>query len=332
MNKQFKRLGETEREEISRQLARGETQANIARVLGRSPSTISREIRGGSCNRYTYRAGVASRRAKRQASVRKASKRKLVLNERLWRYVAVKLRLEWSPDQIAKTLVRVYPTDTTMRIAPDTIYTTVYVLPKGSLKKELLSCLRRGHKRRRPRKRADQPKLERKLADMVLIDKRPPAVNERIVPGHWEGDLLIGKNRQSAIGSLTERTTRTTILVPLKNRTAFEVRKAFVRELKKIPQQMRLTLTYDQGREMAEHQLFAKQTNMQVYFAHPGSPWERGTNENTNGLIRQYFPKGTDFSKISRREIKRAQNRLNGRPRKVLGYRTPYEVFNKLLR
>ena len=167
---------------------------------------------------------------------------------------------------------------------------------------------------------------------MVLIDKRPPTVNERIVPGHWEGDLLIGKNRQSALGSLTERTTRTTILVPLKNRTALEVLQAFVRELKKIPIQMRLTLTYDQGREMAEHQLFAKQTKMQVYFAHPGSPWERGTNENTNGLIRQYFPKGTDFSKISRREIKWAQNRLNGRPRKVLEYQTPYEVFNKLLR
>jgi transposase, IS30 family len=332
MNKQFKRLSETEREEISRWLARGKAQADIARALERSPSTISREIRGGSCNRSTYRAGKAARRARRQAAARKTGKRKLALNGRLWRYVAGKLRLEWSPDQIAHLLVLEYPTDTTMRITPDTIYTTVYVLPKGALKKELLSCLRRGHKRRRHRKRADQPKRERKLADMVLIDKRPPAVNERIVPGHWEGDLLIGKNRQSALGSLTERTTRTTILVPLKNRTALEVRQAFVRELKKIPKQMRLTLTYDQGREMAEHQLFAKQTKMQVYFAHPASPWERGTNENTNGLIRQYFPKGTDFSKISRREIKWAQNRLNGRPRKVLDYQTPYEVFNKLLR
>jgi len=332
MDIQFKRLSEKEREEISRQLACGEKQADIARTLGRSPSTISREIREGSCNRYTYRALKAERRARRRAAARKAGKRKLALNHRLWAYVVAKLRLEWSPDQIAKTLEQEYPTDTTMHIAPDTIYTTVYVLPKGALKKELLSCLRRGHKRRRHRKRADQPKLERKLTDMVLIDKRPPAVNERVVPGHWEGDLLIGKNRQSAMGSLTERTTRTTILVPLKNRTALEVRKAFVRELKKIPKQMRLTLTYDQGREMAEHQLFAKQTKMQVFFAHPGAPWERGTNENTNGLIRQYFPKGTDFSKISRREIKWAQNRLNGRPRKVLGYQTPYEVFNKLLR
>lgn len=331
MNK-FKRLSGKEREEISRRLAQGEKQATIVRAVGRSPSTISREIRGGSCNRYTYRADKAGRRARRQASARKAGKRKLAINESLWRYVVNGLRHQWSPDQIAKVLAREYPNDTTMRIAPDTIYTTVYVLPKGALKKELLSCLRREHKRRYHRRSAKQPVNQRKLANMVLIDKRPPAVNERIVPGHWEGDLLIGKNRQSAMGSLTERTTRTTILVPLKNRTAMEVRKAFARELKKIPEQMRLTLTYDQGREMAEHQLFAKQTKMQVYFAHPGSPWERGTNENTNGLIRQYFPKGTDFSKISRREIKWVQNRLNGRPRKVLDYQTPYEIFNKLLR
>lgn len=332
MNKQFKRLNGKEREEISRRLACGEVQADIARALGRSPSTISREIHGGGCNRYTYRAGKSTRRAQRRSASRKAGKRKLSLNEPLWRYVVNKLLLQWSPDQIAKVVAREYPNDITMRIAPDTIYTTVYVLPKGALKKELLSCLRRAHKRRHHRRSAKQSANQRKLADMVLIDKRPPSVNERIMPGHWEGDLLIGKNRQSAMGSLTERTTRTTILVPLKNRTAVEVRKAFVREFKKIPKQMRLTLTYDQGREMAEHQLFAEQTKMQVYFAHPGSPWERGTNENTNGLIRQYFPKGTNFSKISRREIKWAQNRLNGRPRKVLGYQTPYEVFNKLLR
>lgn len=331
MNK-FKRLSGKEREEISRRLACGEIQADIARALGRSPSTVSREIRGGCCNRYTYRASRAAGRARRQASARKSGKRKLAVNESLWRYVVNGLRHQWSPDQIAQSLIREYPNDTTMRIAPDTIYTTVYVLPKGALKKELLADLRREHKRRYHRRSAGQPANQRKLADMVLIDKRPPAVNERIMPGHWEGDLLIGKNRQSAMGSLTERTTRTTILVPLKNRTAIEVRKAFVREFKKIPAQMRLTLTYDQGREMAEHQLFTKQTKMQVYFAHPGSPWERGTNENTNGLIRQYFPKGTNFSKISRREIKWAQNRLNGRPRKVLGYQTPYEVFNKLLR
>lgn len=330
--KQFKRLSGKEREEISRWLACGKIQADIARMLGRSPSTISREMRDGSCNRYTYRADRAGRRAKRRASARKAGKRKLPINKRLWHYVVAKLRLQWSPDQIAQTLVREYPMDTTMRIAPDTIYTTVYVLPKGALKKELISCLRREHRRRYRRKGANQPLNQRKLADMVLIDKRPLAINERIVPGHWEGDLLLGKNRQSALGTLAERTTRTTILVPLKNRTAPEVRKAFAKELKKLPQQMRLTLTYDQGREMAEHQLFTKQTNVQVYFAHPASPWERGTNENTNGLIRQYFPKGTDFSKISRQEIKWAQNRLNGRPRKVLDYQTPYEVFNKLLR
>ncbi|OGL65181.1 transposase [Candidatus Uhrbacteria bacterium RIFCSPHIGHO2_01_FULL_47_11] len=153
-----------------------------------------------------------------------------------------------------------------------------------------------------------------------------------MIPGHWEGDLLIGKNRQSALGSLVERTTRTTILVPLKDRTAETVRKAFAKEAKKIPLHMRLSLTYDQGKEMAGHKLFTKDTRMQVYFAHPASPWERGTNENTNGLIRQFFPKGTDFSKISRREVKHVQHLLNGRPRKVLDYATPYEIFNVLLR
>ena len=159
--------------------------------------------------------------------------------------------------------------------------------------------------------------VERNIEGMVSIDERPAEVADRIVPGHWEGDLLIGKNRQSALGSLVERTTRTTILVPLENRAAETVRKAFAKEAKKIPAQLRLSMTYDQGREMAEHKLFTRATKMQVYFAHKASPWERGTNENTNGLVRQFFPKGTDFSKISRRAEKHVQHLLNGRPRKV---------------
>jgi IS30 family transposase len=167
---------------------------------------------------------------------------------------------------------------------------------------------------------------------MISIEERPADVADRSVPGHWEGDLIIGdRRRQSALGTLVERTTRSVILVPVKNKTAQEVRRCFAREAKKIPQHMRLSLTYDQGRKMAQHKLFTKKTKMQVYFAHPRSPWERGTNENTNALIRQFFPKGTDFSQISRREIKRAQHLLNGRPRKTLGYRTPYEAFQELL-
>jgi IS30 family transposase len=167
---------------------------------------------------------------------------------------------------------------------------------------------------------------------MTSIEERPAEVADRTVPGHWEGDLIIGKNRGSALGTLVERTSRTTILVPLNNRQAITVRKSFAREIKHLPRQMKLTLTYDQGREMAEHKLFSKQTKVKVYFAHPGSPWERGTNENTNGLIRQFFPKGTDFNRVTRREIKKVQHLLNGRPRKVLNWQTPYEIFNKLLR
>jgi len=162
---------------------------------------------------------------------------------------------------------------------------------------------------------------------MISIEERPEEVESRTIPGHWEGNLLIGRNRQSALGSLVERTTQATPLVRLKRRDALSVRRAFARKAKRLPAEMKLSMTYDQGREMAQHRLFTKETQMQVYFAHPASPWERGTNENTNGLIRDFFPKGTDFNKVPLREIKRVQHLLNGRPRKVLSWHTPYEVF-----
>lgn len=329
----YYRLTEGEREEISRMLAQECSFGEIARFLGRSVSTVSNEVSAGGCNRYTYRATTAHRRAQRKARKRKEWKRKLFLMPRLRRYVHAKLRLRWSPDEIAEKIAIEYPEDTTMRISPETIYSYIYVLPKGVLKKELLACLRRERKRRHKRKQQGaEPLVKSKIQDMLSIEERPKEVADRIVPGHWEGDLLVGKNRQSFLGSLVERTTRTTILVRLKNKTAEEVRKAFAREARKLPEQMRLSMTYDQGTEMAQHKLFTKETQMQVYFAHPASPWERGTNENTNGIIRHFFPKGTDFSKISRREVKRVQHLLNGRPRKVLGYATPYEIFNSLLR
>jgi len=217
-----------------------------------------------------------------------------------------------------------------MRISHEAIYTYVYVLPRGELKKRLLSMLRRERKRRH--KRGAEGTISRELEDMLSIEERPAEVADRIVPGHWEGDILIGRNRQSALGSLVERTTRFVILVPLRNKTAQEVRKAFAREMKSLPAQLRRSLTYDQGREMAEHKLFTRQTSIQVYFAHPASPWERGTNENTNGLIRQFFPKGTDFNKVSRREIKKVQDMLNGRPRKTLNWDKPCEAYQQVLR
>ncbi len=327
----YKRLSIKEREEISRLLAAKWNYSEIGKVLNRDRSTISREIRKGGCNRYAYRAVKADKRAKRRASRRKYGKRKAIFRKELRNYILAKLKLRWSPEQIAERLKKDYPDRKEMRISSETIYATLYVLPKGTLKKELLSCLRRRHKRRR-RKKGKQAVIPRKIANMVLIDERPEEVFQRTVPGHWEGDLLIGKNRRSELGSLVERTTRTTILVPLKSKEAEHVRKSFEKELNRLSESMKRTLTYDQGWEMAEHEKLTERTKIQVYFAHKASPWERGTNENTNGLVRQFFPKGTDFSKISRREIKRVQNLLNGRPRKVLNWQTPNEVFNSLLR
>ena len=302
---------------------------DIAKKLDRYASTISREILSGSCNKYTYRAGKAQRRAARNSRQRKKGNKILNNELRLKRYVYRKLRKKWSPAQIAKELKKDYPADMAMRIAPETIYAYLFVLPRGSLKKELLACLRQNRKRRHQQSRG--VKMERKLEDMLSIEERPKEVEDRIIPGHWEGDLIIGKNNRSALGTLVERTTRTTILVPVKSKRAEEVARAFAKEVKKLPQQMKLTLTYDQGREMAEHKLFTKLTGVRVYFAHPRSPWERGTNENTNGLIRQFFPKGTDFNKVSRYEVKKAQNLLNGRPRAALDFQKPYEVFNQLI-
>jgi len=327
--KNYQRLSEMEREEISRMLAQNCSFQDIARQLGRCPSTVSREIGGGSCNKYTYRAAKAQNRASRNASKRKSGKFRLNGEQALRRYIFKKLKLKWSPVQIAKELKKDYPDNMEMRLSPESIYTYIYILPRGSLKKELTSCLRQNRKRRYKQSRG--VKMERKIEDMLSIEERPKEVENRIIPGHWEGDLIIGKNNRSALGTLVERTTRTTILIPVKSREAEIVAKAFAKEVKKLPQQMKLSMTYDQGREMAQHKLFANITGVKVYFAHPRSPWERGTNENTNGLIRQFFPKGTDFNKVSRYEVKKVQDLLNGRPRAALGFQKPYEVFNQLI-
>ena len=326
----YQRLSDLEREEISRLLSRNCSFHNIAKTLNRNVSTISREIRAGSCNQYTYRAIKAQKRAKRNAAKRKVGKRKLNSHLELWAYIRKKLKnKKWSPRQIAEELKRDYPFNMAMRISPEAIYTYIYVLPRGALKKELTACLRQNRKRRHQQARG--VKIERKIEDMLSIEERPKEVADRIIPGHWEGDLIIGKNNRSALGTLVERTTRTTILVPVKSREAEVIAKAFAKEVRKLPQQMKLTLTYDQGREMASHKLFTNISGIKVYFAHPRSPWERGTNENTNGLIRQFFPKGTEFNKVSRYEVKKVQDLLNGRPRQVLGFQKPYDVFNQLI-
>lgn len=334
MKKQaYYRLTAKDREEISRGLASGETQAEIARRLGRHPSTISREIHKNS-SMSGYRAFSAGRRAMTASSSRKLNKRRICQEPQLQEYVLLGLRNCWSPQEIVRRIQIEYPEDMSMRISHEAIYQYVYVLPRGSLKKELISCLRqeRKHRRKQHGRKGKPEETRGKIADMLSIEERPKEVEDRIIPGHWEGDLIMGKYKRTALGTLVERTTRYTLLVPLgRNKSAADVRKAYVKAMKTIPKELAKTLTYDQGKEMSEHKKFTIDTGIQVYFAHPASPWERGTNENTNGLIRQYFPKGTEFDKIPTKEIKRVQRQLNDRPRAALDFYKPDEKFNELV-
>ena len=244
-------------------------------------------------------------------------------------YVLNYLRLEWSPDEIAKRLKVDYPTDMTMHISHESIYTYLYCLPRGELKKELMKGLRQERKFRHNRKAIHQKRGV--IQDFISISERPVETLSRTIPGHWEADLIIGKDGKSAIGTLVERMTRYLLIVALDKKDAVSVRIAFAKAIKQLPRYLKKTLTYDRGSEMAEHKLFLKETKVQVYFCDPHSPWQRGTNENTNGLIRQYFPKGTDFTQVTKKELMRAQDRLNDRPRRVLAYAKPNEVFIPLL-
>ena len=327
---EYRRLTDDEREEASRGLAQGESCSAIARRLGRAPSTITGEVRRNS-GRSGYRAFSAGRHAKERASSRRNGKNRLAGEDQLRIYVVEKLKKHWSPREIVIRMQEEYPHDMAMRISHEAIYRYIYVLPRGSLKQLLIKALRQQRKYRRKQRRGNVEETRGKIADMLSIEERPQEVADRTVPGHWEGDLIMGKYKRTALGTLVERTTRYTILVPLKAKDAESVRKAYAKELGVLPREIAKTLTYDQGKEMSEHKQFTIDTGMQVYFAHPGSPWERGTNENTNGLIRQYFPKGTEFDHVSRREIKRVQRELNDRPRAVLHYQKPDEVINRLV-
>lgn len=326
----YRRLSFEEREEISRCIACNLTVSEIARALKRHKSTISREIRKAGSNKYVYRAQRADNRAQRNASKRKRKKRKLYSNKRLREYVLCHLRLKWSPQQIAEMLKIEYPNDMKMRISSESIYMYIYVMPKGKLKEELFRAMRRKH-RIRYRRCFKRSLTIREMEDMISIDDRPKDVESREVPGHWEGDLMVGKNRQSAIGTLVERKTRLLRIVKLKDKSAEEVKKQFAKVFMKHPEHMRLSMTYDQGREMAGHKALSKAANIKVYFAHKSSPWERGTNENTNGLLRQFFPKGTDFNKVSQKELNYAERLMNERPRKTLGWKTPEQAYNQIV-
>jgi transposase, IS30 family len=325
----YTRLTFNDREEISRGLWNREKLVDIASRINRNAGTVSREVsRNGG--RRDYRAHDAAA----AAYFNRKLKRTVPKIERvpaLKQYILEKLRLQWSPQQISSRLKEEYPGEQAMQISHESIYTYIYILPRGELKKELISHLRQKRKLRENRRGKAAEEKRGRIPDMISIEERPAEVEDRTIPGHWESDLIIGKDNKSAMGTIVERTTRSLILVPLKAKDAASVRKAFARELKDLPAEMKLSMTHDQGSELTQHRLFTQQTKIKVYFAHPHSPWERGTNENTNGLLRQYFPKGTDLSVYSRKEIKLVQDRLNGRPRKALGYKTPHEAFYQLL-
>lgn len=320
---QYTRLTLAEREEISRFIARGTKFSEIARILHRHVSTISREVRKND-GRQEYRSFYAQMRAQERCRLRRR-KRKLDL-ERLYKKVAYYLSLRWSPEQIAKKLIILYPNDQTMHVSHETIYKYIYIHPRPHLRRQLLFYLRRKHKYRRVKK----PRMKTSpIQDYIGIDQRPIEANDRKVPGHWEGDLIVGPMNASAIGTLVERTTRYTVIVKLKARDAASVRKAFENKFNDLPEHLKRSLTYDRGQEMAEHKEFTKNSRINVYFANPRSPWERGTCENTNMLIRDFLPKGTDFSKVPARKLQRIQNLLNNRPRKVLNWLSPNEVYAK---
>ncbi len=328
MNITYRRLTFAEREEISRGIWAYEKFATIARRIGRPTSAVSREVRNNTKYRWCYRAEKAQEKTKENRR-KSGRKKKMETNLKLKNYVYENLRGEWSPEEIANRVQQDYPQDKTMRISHETIYQYLYCLPRGQLKAELMKGLRQERKMRQPRKYAHYRR--QRIQDIISISERPREVEARVVPGHWEGDLIVGKNHASAMGTLVERTTRLTLLVPLKTKDAFAVRAGMARAFKKVPQQFKKTLTYDRGLEMSQHKLFTQETKIQVYFADPYSPWQRGTNENTNGLIRQYFPKSADFRAIPLSAIREVERRLNSRPRKTLEFYTPAEKFYELL-
>ena len=318
------RLSLAEREEISRGLRGRESLRAIAARLHRAPSTLSREVRV-SGGRSVYRAWQAERAA--IARAKRPKRAKLTTNAALRLVVEAMLELRWSPAQIAARLRHDHPQQPEMWVSPETIYQSLFVQGRGALRTELARCLRSSRAERRPRWRGLGPRNQ--VRNMVLISERPAEVEDRAVPGHWEGDLLMGRRNNSAIGTLVERRTRYVMLIALpQGRTAEAVRDALAEHIVRLPEALRRSLTWDRGKEMAEHVRFTVDTGVQVYFCDPHSPWQRGSNENTNGLLRQYFPRGTDLSRHSRDELAAVAMVLNSRPRKTLGWRTPAEALN----
>lgn len=314
-----------EREEISLGLAVGDSIRSIAAQLGRAPSTISREINRNGGQDW-YRANWADQAAWDRAHRPKTCR--LAENRPLAHIVASKLQMLWSPEQIAGWLKRAYPDDETFHVSHETIYRSLYIQARGALKKELLQYLRRTRAMRRSRHHTQKTADHGRIRDTVSISERPATVEDRAVPGHWEGDLLCGSG-SSQIATLVERHTRYVMLVKVANKDAETVANALIKNARKLPQELYKTLTWDRGTEMADHKRFTLATDIKVYFCDPQNPWQRGTNENTNGLLRQYFPKGTDISTYSQTRLNAVARKLNARPRKTLNYETPAERFSQ---
>lgn len=312
-----------EREEISRGVASAEGVRSLARRLARAPSTISREIQrhGG---RTGYRATEADQAA--WVSARRPKRCRLASTRRLRRVVERQLGRDWAPEQIAAWLVSTYPNDPAMRVSHETIYRALYVQARGAFKRSLVAHLRRSPGYRRPRGTTFVTRGQ--IVDAVSIAERPPAADSRAIPGHWEGDLLIGK-RGTQIVTLVERRSRFVLLIRVAAADSATVVAALARRVQQLPRALRQSLTWDRGKEMAQHARFTIATDVQVYFCDPRSPWQRGSNENTNGLLRQYFPKGFDFRNVTQQQLDAVARKLNERPRETLGWKTPAEVLNK---
>jgi IS30 family transposase len=320
-----------EREEIAFGVAAGLSAAAIGAGLGRDRSTIGREIARNGVIRWpaSYRAVPAQAKAEKRATRPKTSK--LAACPRLAAKVQTDLQQKWSPEQISRRLVKAFPDDPEMRVSHETIYQALFVQGRGGLKRELSACLRTGRALRKPRRQVGVRKGGA-IVGKVMISERPPEVADRAVPGHWEGDLITGAANKTAIGTLVERTTRFTMLLHLPvDHGAVAVRDAIAAAILTLPAALRQSLTWDQGVELAAHAQLKIDTDLDIYFCDPHSPWQRGTNENTNGLLRQYFPKGTDLSVHPAAELARVAAELNGRPRKTLDWATPAEALNALL-
>jgi len=314
-----------EREEISRGVVAGQSLRSIAASLKRAPSTVSREVsRNGG--RRSYRASKADQSAWDRA--RRPKTCKLVENRALARIVAQKLQLQWAPRQIAGWLQRTHPDDENYQVSHETIYKSLFIQARGALKKELLQHLRKTRAMRRSRHHTQKTSDHGRITNAVSIRERPASVEDRAVPGHWEGDLIMGSNN-SQIATLVERHTRYVMLVRVKSKDTKTVINALIKHAHKLPRELYKSLTWDRGKEMADHQRFSLDTKVKVYFCDPKSPWQRGSNENTNGLLRQYFPKGMDLSDVHQNRLNAVARRLNERPRETLQFYSPAEKFSE---